>query len=65
MARMGFSSLRGSKRKKPRSYTEGPFGHRVTVPRWKCFLVKLFGARVMSTNTLTIYKFRGVFYVIK
>lgn len=65
MARMALSWLRGSKRKKPRSYTEDPFGQRVTVPWWKCVIVELLGERVMSTNTATIYKFRGKFYVLK
>lgn len=65
MARTGFSLFKGSRKKKPRSYSEGPFKQRVTVPRWKVFIVKFFGERVMSTNSATIYKYRGVFYIVK
>jgi hypothetical protein len=65
MVRMVLPWLRGSKKRKPRSYTEGPLGHRVTVPWWKCIIVEAFGERVMSTNTATIYKYKGKFYVLK
>lgn len=52
-------------KKKPRSYFESWEGKRVTVGRFKCMIVRLFGERVMSTKTVNIYKFRGLFYVLK
>jgi hypothetical protein len=65
MVRTVLSWLRGSKKKRPRSYYEIEGGKRLTVPWWKRLVVEAFGERVMSTNTATIYKFRGVFYVLK
>ena len=65
MERMALSWLKGSKRKKPRSYSEGPFGHRITAPWWKCLIVRWFGDKVMSTGTMTIYRYRGALYVLK
>jgi len=35
-------------------------GQRITLPRWKTLIVRMFGEEVMSTNTARIYKFRGI-----
>jgi len=52
-------------KKKPRNYYEMASGKRITAPWWKVLIVRVFGEEVMSTNTAKIYKFLGVFYVLK